>query len=150
MGLPAPVPRRGQRMTKAMVWIRNRVQRERETVIPELVLGLSRAAQSSLSGKRELVRDIVPYLALTPADSKIRKALPTHCLDLVRDLAVFPAIVDAERAGRSGAMLDEHDAEADSTALDPTDGPAPGAVQALPVPTGKLQALYLSDDDIED
>ena len=137
-------------MTKAAVWERNRIQREREQVVPELILGLSRAAQPSLSGKLELVRDIVPYLALTPTNSPIRKALPTHCLNLVRDIAVFPAIADAERSGRAGAALDEHEADADTSTLDPTDTPLPGGVQALPTPAAKLEALYLSDDDIED
>ena len=158
MSLPSPVPRRGQRMTKAVVWERNRVQRERMATVPELILGLSRATETSLIAQSALLNDGVPYLALAAARSAaVRQSLPTHCLALIRDLAAFPTVGAVERSARAGAALDETDLDMDSAAADAdASGVAGGPVTELDAAAGELrieadhELLYLVEDDIED
>lgn len=145
-------------MTKAVVWERNRVQRERLATVPELVLGLSRATESSLIAQSALLHDAVPYLALAAARSAlVRQSLPTHCLALIRDLAAFPAVGDVERSARAGATLDEMDLDMDSAVADAdADSVQGGPVTELDEAAGDLrieedrELLYLVEDDIED
>lgn len=160
MSLPAPVPRRGQRMFKAEAWDRNRRQRENEQNIADLVsdvgssllqplLQLDREEDDDGDGmsitlptRAALIYDLVPYLPLL--GRKVLSSLPNHSAAIVKELAVFPPPQKAR-----GNIMDEDYVGEDEDEADE----APVSLGELAEQEGQdvvvEELLYLPDDDIE-
>jgi cell cycle checkpoint protein len=141
MSLPAPVPRKGQKMFKAELWERNRKMRDNAASVHTLVPALSRAYGKStdnppgLTTRRILVNELLAYPSLIAKSGQLDE-LPAHVLALAKELSTF------KNLHSSLQVMDEDELEKAEDGDVGLPGAADGAEDE--------ELLYLPEDDIMD